>query len=137
MNADIVLQLVEVAISLARSRADGTAEQDAKIATTLMTIVRKGAQAYKEHTGEALDPLLIAETTIDQAKAAYRAGDLPPESRDALNALVRSYNVARDAWLTYRGALATNTPADPYFQELNKNLADLMTAIREVKEVKK
>ena len=59
MNADIVLQLVEVAISLARSRADGTAEQDAKIATTLITIVRSGAQAYKDHTGEALDPLLI------------------------------------------------------------------------------
>ena len=99
---------------------------------------------YRVHPGAlntpdsaAYDTLLIAETTIDQAKAAYRAGDLPPESRDALNALVRSYNVARDAWLTYRGAVATNTPADPYFQELNKNLADLMDSIRQLKEVKK
>jgi hypothetical protein len=55
-----------------------------------------------------------------------------------LNALVDTYNVARASWLTYRGAIATKVPADPYYQELNKNLTDLANAIRdfERREVK-
>jgi hypothetical protein len=78
----------------------------------------------------AYDTLLIAETTIDQGRSAYQAGRLPVAAKDTLNALVEAYNVARVSWLTYRGAIATNVPADPYFQELNKNLADLANAIR-------
>jgi hypothetical protein len=42
------------------------------------------------------------------------------------------YNVARESWLTYRGALATNTPSDAYFQQLTKNLTDLTDAIRAI-----
>lgn len=45
-----------------------------------------------------------------------------------------SYNVARESWLTYRGALATNVPADSYFNQLNKNLSALTTAIRTFRE---
>ena len=59
MSADIVLRLVEIAISLARSRADGTEDQDAKVATTLVQIVQKGLQAYTDHTGKILDPQQI------------------------------------------------------------------------------
>jgi hypothetical protein len=80
----------------------------------------------------AYDTLLIAETVIDQA----RTGNLAPQYKDALNTLVQSYNVARESWLTYRGALATNTPSDLYFQQLTKNLTDLTNAIRAIKEVK-
>jgi hypothetical protein len=84
------------------------------------------------------DTLLIAESAIDQGRTDYRAGRLPTQAKDALNALVDTYNVARASWLTYRGAIATNVPADPYLQELNKNLADLANAIRnlERREVK-
>jgi hypothetical protein len=81
----------------------------------------------------AYDTLLIGKTTIDEAKAAYQAGELPADTKvtkDALNALIQSYDVARDSYLTYRGAVVTNTPSDQYFQQLNKNLSDLITAIR-------
>jgi hypothetical protein len=87
-------------------------------------------------TDSAYDTLLIGKTTIDEAKAAFQAGELPADTKDALNALVQSYNVVRDSYLTYRGALATNMPADQYFQQLNKNLSDLITAIRDFREVK-
>jgi hypothetical protein len=80
----------------------------------------------------AYDTLLIAESMIDQA----RIGPIPPAGKDALDTLVQSYNVARESWLTYRGALATNTPSDAYFQRLTKNLTDLTNAIRAIKEVK-
>ena len=69
-----------------------------------------------------------------------KPGALPSAEKDALNTLIRSYNVARDSWLTYRGAIATNVPADPYFQQLSQNLTDLASAIRAFynqKEVKK
>ena len=100
--------------------------------------------AYTIHPGAinttdsaAYDALLIGKTTIDDAKAAYQAGELPANTKDALNALVQSYDVARDSYLTYRSAVSTNTPSDQYFQQLNKNLSDLITAIRTFHEVQK
>jgi len=42
-------------------------------------------------------------------------------------------NIARDAWLTYRGALATNTPSDQYLQQLTRNLTDLTGALESLK----
>ena len=59
MNASLILQLVEVAITLARSQTDGTPQQDAGVANTLLGIIQKSVQAYEDHTGEPLDPLLI------------------------------------------------------------------------------
>lgn len=90
------------------------------------------------NTGDsaAYDTLLIAQTTIDQAKAAYQAGQLPADSKDPLNALIRSYTVARESWLTYRGAVSANVASDQYFQQLTKNLTDLTNAIRALKGVK-
>jgi hypothetical protein len=78
----------------------------------------------------AYDTLLIAENTIDQARLEYQAGRLP--QRDALDALITSYNVARESWLTYRGAIATKVPEQEYFDKLSKNLADLSNAIRAI-----
>ena len=97
----------------------------------------------------AYDTLLIAEATIDQARTAYPPGQVPAGARDALNILVQAYNVARESWLTYRGAIgaqrkrdsaqpqAITIPSDPYFQQLNKNLSDLTNAIRLLSQVKK
>ena len=82
----------------------------------------------------AYDTLLIAKAAIDQAKADNQTQPLPAEDKGALNQLVQIYNVARDSWLTYRGALGTNTPSDPYFQQLNRNLIDLANAIRILEE---
>jgi hypothetical protein len=80
----------------------------------------------------AYDTLLIAENVIEQA----RAGPLSTAAKAALDALVQSYNVALESWLTYRSAIQTNTPSDPYFQQLTKNLTDLTNAIRAIEEVK-
>ena len=50
-----------------------------------------------------------------------------------LNTVIQAYNVARDAWLTYRGAASTNTPSDQYLQQLMKNLTDLTGALEALK----
>ena len=59
MNPDLAFEIVELGLSLARSQATGKVQQDASLADTLLKIIRKGAHAYQEHTGEALDPSLI------------------------------------------------------------------------------
>jgi hypothetical protein len=84
----------------------------------------------------AYDTLFVAETVIEQARQAYQDGTIPPGSKDALNTLIQAYNVARESWLTYRDAIATNTPTDLYFEKLAKNLTDLTTAIRNLQNVK-
>jgi hypothetical protein len=84
----------------------------------------------------AYDTLLIAQAAIEQAKADYQDQQLPPDSKAAINTLIQSYTVARESWLTYRGAIATNVPSDSYVLQLNKNLSDLITAIQAMKEVK-
>ena len=78
----------------------------------------------------AYDTLLVASATIDEARMAYQLGRLPIGARDLLNTLIHSYKVARQSWLTYRGAIATNVAPDIYFDELTENLKDLTTAIR-------
>src|SRR5690349_19179495 len=90
------------------------------------------AAHYQMHPGSlnptdsaAYDALLIAETAIDQARTALQGGSLPETIRPALNTLIRSYNVARESWLTYRGALGTDIQSEPYLDQLNQNLADL------------
>ena len=100
-----------------------------------------GCAAYQLHPGAvnstdsaSYDVLLIAETSIDQARLDYKAGLLPDSAKAALDALIKAYNVARDSWLTYRGAVATNVPAQTYFNQLTQNLSDLSTAIRNLKE---
>jgi len=81
----------------------------------------------------AYDTLLVAESIIDQA----RSDQLSPGGREALATLIHSYNVARESWLTYRGAVSTNVPPDQYVQQLTKNLTDLTNAITAIKEVRK
>jgi hypothetical protein len=72
----------------------------------------------------AYDSLLVAETIIDQARAA----NVP--SKDALNALIRAYNLARVSWLAYRDAFSTGMPIDAYAARLAANLAELAKAVR-------
>ena len=84
----------------------------------------------------AYDTLLIAESTIDQARLDFKSGQLPTGAKPALDALVSSYNIARNSWLTYRGAISTNALAGIYLGQLNQNLTDLTTTIRNFKEAK-
>jgi hypothetical protein len=83
----------------------------------------------------AYDALLIAQTTIDQARLDLQAGRLPAEAKTALDALIRSYNVARTSWLTYRSAISTNVSSPVNFDQLTKNLSDLTDAIRNFPKV--
>jgi len=65
MNPQIVIALVEIAISLAHSLGKGSVQGDATTAKSLLDIINKGVEAYQEHTGEPLDPNLIRpETTV-------------------------------------------------------------------------
>ena len=99
------------------------------------------AAHYKPHPGAlnvtdsaAYDTLLVAEAAIDQARTENQTSPLSAQAKNALNTLIDSYNVARTAWLTYRGAVATNTPSDQYFQQLTKNLTELTNALEALKE---
>ncbi|PYS02585.1 MAG: hypothetical protein DMG12_13695 [Acidobacteria bacterium] len=80
------------------------------------------------------DALLVAQAMIDEARTHTETAPLPGGAKDALNTLIQSYNVARDSWLTYRGAVATHTPADIYVGRLSQNLSDLSNAIHAFKE---
>ena len=98
------------------------------------------ATHYKPHPGAiniadsaAYDTLLVAEAAIDAARTRNQTHPLPAEAKDVLNRVIQYYNVARDAWLTYRGALATNTPSDQYLQQLTRNLTDLTGALESLK----
>src|SRR5213593_4128944 len=58
------------------------------------------AARYTVHPGAlnktdsaAYDILLVAETAIDQARLAYKSGQLPAGAKPALDVLVRSYNL--------------------------------------------
>ena len=112
------------------------------IALPILLLLMACSAHYRVHPGAlnatdsaAYDALLIAETTIDQARLDLQAGQLPAEAKPALDALVLSYNVARTAWLTYRGAIATNVPSQTYFDQLTQNLSDLTDAIRKFEGV--
>jgi hypothetical protein len=59
MNADVAFELVELALSVAKTQASGKVQQEAALAEGLLQIIEKAVQAYQAHTGETLDPSLI------------------------------------------------------------------------------
>ena len=81
----------------------------------LMLSTTACARHYNVHPGAlnvtdsaAYDTLLVAEAVIDQGRLDYQNQTLPPRAKDALNTLIKAYNVARESWLIYRGALGNN-----------------------------
>jgi hypothetical protein len=70
---------------------------------------------------------------IDQARVENQSRPFSTEAKESLNRLIQSYNVAREAWLTYRGALAVNVSSDQYFEQLKRNLSDLANAVEALK----
>ena len=112
--------------------------------TVALLILAAGAAActahYKLHPGAlnmadsaAYDTLLVAEAAIDQAREENQRRPFSAEAKDSLNRLIQAYNITREAWLTYRGAVAANVSSDQYFQQLNRNLSDLAAAIEALK----
>jgi hypothetical protein len=104
------------------------------------------AAHYRIHPGAlsttdsaAYDALLVAQAAIDQARVDFKAGELPEKAKDPLNVLIQAYNVARDSWLTYRGAITTSgtsVSSQAYLAQLNKHLSDLADAIKRLQEAK-
>src|SRR5436309_15131637 len=115
----------------------------ALLLVALLAATSACAASYTIHPGApnkadsaAYDILLVAETAIDQARLDYKSGQLPAGAKPAFEALVQSYNIARESWLGYRSAIATNAPAAVYFSQLNQNLTDLAVRIRELEQTK-
>ena len=92
--------------------------------------------ALNQTDSAAYDALLIAESTIDQARLDLQAGQLPPECKDALEELIRVYNVARASWLSYRAAIASGGGDPVYLDQLSKSLLDLSNAIKKFEEAR-
>ena len=125
--------------------AFGSRIQAVKVVTgvllaTLLLPTPACAVHYAVHPGAlntadsgAYDLLNIAQAIIDQA----RTDQLSAGEKDDLNTLIKSYNVARESWLTYRGAISANVSSDQYAQQLTKNVIDLTNAIKAIREVKK
>ena len=86
--------------------------------------------ALNQLDSSGYDALLVAQATIDALRADYEAGRLAEETKPAFDTLVRSYNGARQSWLTYRDAIATQVPASVYLSRLNQNLTDLANALQ-------
>ena len=59
MNLQLIFDIVQLALTAARNVVTGTAEKDLSLKEILVQIIQKGALAYQQHTGEALDPKLI------------------------------------------------------------------------------
>jgi hypothetical protein len=113
------------------------------LTTAVLLLSLSACAHYVVHPGAlnptdsaAYDALLIAQSTIDQAKVAFTAGQLPVTAKDPLNTLIASYNVAHQSWLTYRGAVATKSPPDVYYAQLNADILNLTNAIQAFKEVR-
>jgi hypothetical protein len=86
--------------------------------------------ALDQLDSSAYDTLVVAQATIEAARADYDAGRLAEETKAAFDTLVRSYNDARNSWLTYRDATTTQVPATAFLSQLNQNLTDLANALR-------
>ena len=69
MNPGIAFEIMELALSLAKAQTAGRAQQDIALAAILLRIVEKGAQAYRDHTGQPLDLSLISQRTRSNHKA--------------------------------------------------------------------
>ncbi len=58
MNLQLMFDIANLALSVLDTHLAGK-DHDLSVETRLLQIIRKGVQAYHEHTGELLDPALI------------------------------------------------------------------------------
>ena len=65
MNLQLIFDIVQLWVSVAKNLMSGTAEKDLTVAAMVVAIIQKSALVYKQHTGEALDPnLILAEAPL-------------------------------------------------------------------------
>ncbi len=76
------------------------------------------------------DSLLVAQATLESVKAD--AGKLPPSAKPSLNKAIASYNVAEEAYQTYRTAVAAGKAGDQdaVTMAIVKATADISTVVQ-------
>lgn len=84
--------------------------------------------------GQAYDALTYAQAALDEAKAQYQKGSLPPGSKDIINAAGAAYETARTSWSTWRdiaqGLKAGDATASQ--AQLQTDIAQMTAAIAKV-----
>jgi len=110
------------------------------IGVVILLLLVGCAAKYQVHPGAldvtdsaAFDTLLVAESIIDQAKQQPDLKDIQP----ALDGLVKSYNMARAAWLAYREGLSRHDPQKDVFLALQDALSALEGSIQQFKGVQR
>ena len=59
MNVNLVIEIATLALAIADRQTARNLKGDPFYEETLLEIIQKAAQAYRDHTGEPLDPSLI------------------------------------------------------------------------------
>ena len=59
MNLNVVFEIAELALSVAKSQTTGKVQEGTSLADSLLQIIRKTIHAYQQHTGAPPDPALI------------------------------------------------------------------------------
>ena len=59
MKVDLVLQIANLAIAIADQQLDHNVKDDPLPEAALLEIIQKAAQAYRDYTGQPLDPAII------------------------------------------------------------------------------
>lgn len=67
--------------------------------------------SINEFDSKTYDSLTIYQSVLDEAKVQFLAGKLPQESKPIINKAGETYNLLRDAWLTYRAVQNPNNQA--------------------------
>jgi uncharacterized protein Usg len=83
------------------------------------------------------DALLIAQAVLDQAKIEYKLGNFPTVSLPFINKAGDSYNVARDAWLTYRAIKLAGATGNELQDAMSRVTALLGQLDRDIADVRK
>jgi hypothetical protein len=84
--------------------------------------------------GKVYDRLTEAQAALDEAKAQYSQGKLPPTAKDVINAGGAAYETARTSWMTYRDVLSgvKTGSVDAQQQQLNADMLAMAQAIAKV-----
>jgi hypothetical protein len=59
MTVKIIIDMIELALSLVKNQSNGKLQHNATVAAVLVSIINKAIQAYESHTGQPLDVSLI------------------------------------------------------------------------------
>lgn len=102
----------------------------------LLTLTMLGCQknavshpgAISSFDSWSYDVLLTEQAVINQARADYLAGKLPPQAKEPLNIAIRQFNVAQAGWKAYHES-GGDAPA------LQQTLNGLIAAVAQLQKV--